>query len=152
MKKGAKLTDFLVLLVFTAMAISLLLVLLTGANIYQNLSERGEETYNRQTLSQYFSTRVRQGNEVTVEDFKGCPALVFREEIEEEEYSTRVYCYDGYLRELFSPSDADLDPEDGEWILELDSMALSIDEDLLTIDLGQRKIQLSFRKGRQVAE
>ncbi len=151
-KQTSKLTDLLVLLVFAAMALSLLLVLLYGAGIYQRLTEEGDARYSRQTATQYILTRVRQGDQIQLEDFEDCKSLAFREEIEGDQYITRVYCYDGWLRELFSEEDAPLSPEDGEKILPLDKLEMKLEEELLTVELDGRKIPIALRRGRQVAE
>ena len=66
---------------------------------------------------------------MTVEPFgpDGPDALLLYEEIEGTTYVTRVYCYDGYLRELFSAADAQLLPADGEKVLEMQNLTLSSD-------------------------
>jgi hypothetical protein len=114
-----------VLLLFGVFAACVLSVLLLGADAYKKLTERDQLSYDQRTAIQYLATKVRQADRagaVTVEDFQGVDALVLREDLDGEVYLTRVYCYDGYLRELSSAADADLSPADGEQVLAADSL------------------------------
>ena len=48
---------------------------------------------------------------------------------------TQIYCYEGQMRELFSAEDSGLMPEDGEVLMPLEDMNLSLEGELLTIDV-----------------
>lgn len=155
--KKTKLTDLMALLVFGIFALCVLLVLLTGADVYRNLVDRGGEYYQRRTAVQYIATRVRQGDAsggVTVAEFGGQDALVLREEIGGRTYLTRVYCCDGYIRELFTSESGSFSPEDGEKILEAAELSLALTDDLLTAritltDGSQQEITLYLRSGEE---
>lgn len=149
-EKALKITDFLALTVFTVFAVCLLLVLLTGAGVYRNLVQTGQEHYADRTKAMYLTTRARQSQRISVEDFGGCQALVSREEIDGETYLTRVYCYEGSLRELFSAENAALKPEDGEAVLAAQSAVFSMEDGLLIAEIdGER---LFFRTaGKEAA-
>ena len=148
-----------VLLLFGVFAVCILSVLLTGADAYQRLARRDQLSYDRRTAGQYLSTRVRQADQlgrVTVDSFGGVDALVFTEEIEGEEYETLVYCYDGYLRELFVSAEGDFLPEDGEKVLQAERLSLSLDGQLLTAELvgpaGEvQNLILYLRSGEEVS-
>ncbi|MEI3306105.1 MAG: DUF4860 domain-containing protein [Dysosmobacter sp.] len=87
---------------------------------YQTLT-RGQDAADRRTAAQYLATRVRQADRadgVAVAAFQGCDALELTETIDGTPYITRVYCYDGYMRELFSAAEAQMSPADGEKVLE----------------------------------
>ena len=148
-----------VLLLFGLFAVCILSVLLTGADAYRRLAQRDRLSYDRRTAGQYLSTRVRQADrlgQVSVTDFGGVDALVFAEEIEGEDYETLVYCYDGYLRELFALAEGDFLPEDGEKVLRAESLSLSLDGQLLTAELvspagESQKLALLLRSGEEVA-
>ena len=70
-----------------------------------------------------------------MESFDGVDTLVLREEIDGAAYETRVYCYDGYLRELFAESGVDFAAEDGEKILAAESMTLELEEQTITAEI-----------------
>lgn len=137
-KRQSKITRLMGLLLFAVFALCVLGVLLTGAEVYGGLRQRGESAYNGRTAARYISTRVHQSDSldgVSVEDFGGCDALVIREEAEGEIYETRVYCREGWLMELFALQGSGLGPEDGERLLELRSLELLRSDDLITAEL-----------------
>lgn len=149
-EKTSKITDLLALVVFTVFATAVLLVLLTGAKVYRKLVHSGSEHYEARTAVQYVATRVRQAERVTVEDFGGCNALVASEEIGGEIYLTRVYCHDGYIRELFCAENAALSPEDGEKVMESESLSFSLENGVLTARIDSRELKLYPRGGKEV--
>ena len=144
-KKFTKLTDLMALLVFVVFAVCMLMVLLYGARVYQNLVHRGEENFQMRTAAQYVSMRVRQAEQVMVENFAGCEALTIPEQIGGEVYVTRVYCYDGYVRELFCAKNAALRPEDGEKIMPAESMCFEVRDGLLTVFVDGQPVILSLQ-------
>lgn len=128
----------LVLLLFGVFAVCILSVLLTSADAYRRLADRDEMSYDRRVASQYLSTRVRQGDvsgSVAVESFDGVDTLVLREEIEGAAYETRVYCYEGYLRELFAEAGESFAAGDGEQILEAEAMTLELEDQTITAEI-----------------
>lgn len=135
-KHQSKLTGLMALTAFTLFAVCILLVLLTGAGVYRDLVEQGEHDHARRTAAGYLTTRVRQAEDFRVEDFGGCEALVLEETVDSEHYLTRVYCHDGWLRELYTGSDGSFSPEDGEKILEAEALALTWDAGLLQAELA----------------
>ena len=121
------------LLMLAVFAISILSVLLTGAKVYAGLTEDGGLRYAHRTAAQYLATRLRQSGGVYTEDFGGVTALVFPETIDENVYITRIYCYDGWLRELFTAENGEFSPADGEKILEMERLSAIIEENLITL-------------------
>lgn len=154
-QRKAKITDLMALVVFAVFAMCILAVLLTGADVYKGLVSRGESSYAARTAAQYVTTRVRQTDrteEISIEDFDGQDALVLREKIDETVYVTRVYCYDGYIRELFTPENGDFSPGDGEKVLEAEELSFELSEGMLTVKLllrdgTERDLTLYLRSG-----
>lgn len=143
--------SLLMLLLFGVFAVCVLSVLLTGAKAYRGLTDRDQTAYDRRTCVQYIATRVRQGDVeggVTVEPFGDTTALCMTQ----EGYVTRVYWHDGYLMELYTSADAELYPEDGEKIMPLESLSLTMEDGLLTAEIGTTggvvdTLKLSLRSG-----
>lgn len=128
------LDGLLALVLFGIFAVCVLSVLLTGARAYRRLTDRDQASYSRRTCAQYIATRVRQADclgGVSVEPFGDTNALTFTE----DGFVTRVYWHEGYLMELYAGEDAELAPEDGERIMEAESLSLSVRRGLLTVDL-----------------
>ena len=135
-----QLSGLLALLLFAVFAVCILSVLLAGTQIYQRLTQRDDAAYSHRTAVQYLSTKVRQSDcmgMIHVEDFCGADALVLTEELEGEVFQTRIYCHDGWLYELFSPEGLEALPEDGEPLLPLQSMDLTLSEQLLQFSLTE---------------
>ena len=157
-KQGSKkVQSLLTLLLFGIFAVCILSVLLTGADIYQRLAQRDRRSYDHRTVSQYLSTRVRQADRlggVQVRTFEGCPALILEEEIDGVAYVTRIYHYDGYIRELFAAAEGDFLPEHGEKILPAGGLLVEWEEPGLVLRIltesGQWQVlQLHLRSGEE---
>lgn len=150
MKKESHITAFLTLVVFTVFAVCLLLVLLSGTEVYKNLHRQGTAQYAQRVTAQYLTTRVRQSQAVRVEDFCGYQSLTMEEEIEGDVYLTRVYCYDGAIRELYSEETAPVAPEDGASIAQGATLTFSLDAGLLTVMIDETLLTLRIPTGREV--
>lgn len=136
MKHESKLPALMALTVFTLFALFLLLVLLSGADVYRDLTILGESDHLRRTAARYLTTRVRQAEAVRAGNFRGSQALILEETAGSETYLTRVYCHDGWLRELYTAESGSFSPEDGEKILEAEALALSEGPGLLQAELA----------------
>ena len=156
MKKKNHLGGVLVLLVFAVFVVSVLLVLLTGADVVKKLSDHDQRSYEHRTVIQYITTRVRQADardRVSVRSFEGVDALVLSQDIEDVRYETLVYCWDGYLRELFIEAGLEIDAEFGEQILPLKGVGFTdagthITADITMSDGTQESILLALRGER----
>lgn len=125
----------LALVLFGIFALCILGTLLQGVRVYQTLTERGSASYQDRTAAQYLMTRVRQADaqgSVSVGTFGMVEALELTETIDGTDYITRVYCFDGYIRELFSASSHDFQPFDGECILPAQALDFTLEDGLLT--------------------
>lgn len=144
------------LLLFAVFAVCILMVLLTGADAYRRLTDRDSAAHAERTAAQYIAQRVRQADRadaVQLEDFEGVQALVLNAE---EEYITRIYCYNGSLMELYSAPGDGLGPADGERIMPVEAMELSAQDEespqRLTVAITQAggrrdELVLSLRSG-----
>ncbi|MDD3347747.1 DUF4860 domain-containing protein [Oscillibacter sp.] len=174
--KKSQMDGLLALLVLSVFAVCILAVLLTGADTYGRLKQRDEASYDRRTAAQYLATKVRQadadGGVAMVTSFDGempvngvgmwptgGDTLFLEEIIDGAPYYTRVYYYDGYLRELFSDAAAEMAPEDGEKILEARGLTFDwtptgapgslLTAEVTDADGGVERVVLSLRSGRE---
>ena len=157
-RSNLKTGSLMALVLFGLFAVCILFLLLIGADVYQKLTVRDRNTYEMRTAAQYLTTKVRQADKdgcLLVSDFEGLDALLIREEIEGSVYHTWIYCYDGYIRELFALADSELMPEAGEKILEAEVLTVW-QEDLLFhaeitgTDGHVQKLVWSLRSGKEV--
>lgn len=139
------------LLLFGVFAVCVLVVLLTGADAYSRLTRRDQAIGDRRTCTQYIATRVRQADQldgVAVERVEDTDVLI----LGSGEYVTYVYCYEGWLMELYAWSGEPLVLEDGWQLLEMEKMALSLESGLLSVEIvnaegNQDSLLLSLRGG-----
>ena len=145
------------LFIFVLFAISILSVLLGGANIYRRLTQRNEYGYDSRTCVQYIATKVRQAptpDAVTVTAFGDGDSLIIAETIGDCAYLTRIYCHDGWLMELFTAAGGTFAPEDGEKVLPLGGFLVYPEEPglqvrLLTEDGRWQELRLALRSGEE---
>lgn len=158
-EKKHEISGLFALLLFGVFAVCILSVLLTGADVYHKLTERDRETYDMRTCTQYIATKVRQtqsGALVDVTDFGGVDALTLYEDIEGIRFVTRIYCCDGWLRELFTWGEGEYYPQDGEKILEASALSASIEDGMLNVEItntaGENSHIELYLRGKEAAE
>ena len=147
------------LLLLAVFGTAILSVLLTGAGTYRRLTERDRQLYEIRTCARYLTTRVQRApspSAVSVGGFGASDALEVRETVSGEEYLTRVYCYGGWLMELYTAAAAEgFAPEDGEKLLPAESLTLQLREELLQAEIlcgGERVcVSLSLCDGEGAA-
>ena len=144
MKKRSMLSA-LCLTVAAIFALCLLLTVLTGAKVYRQTVEDTEKAFAARTKTQYLSTKLRQGQEISLEPFGGATALAIREELDGECYVTYVYCHEGWLKELFCAEGALLAPADGERVLEAEALEAAMEDGLLTVRLDGECLYFALR-------
>ena len=156
MKQRMGVNSLISLILFTLFALSMLLCLLFCASRYAALTENGQSAFESRTAGAFFSTKVRQCDDmgkISIEAICECSALAFSESIDGEDYVSYIYCHDGYLKELFTLADIEHLPEDGEKLFALDSVSFSLDGRTLSIeyqsDLGVSSLILALRTGKE---
>ena len=146
-----KIDTVFVLIIFCVFAISVLMVLMLGANIYKNMTDISHEGYDDRTGLSYIWTKVKNNDEagmVHIGDFNGVPALCFDEVYDTVTYRTRVYLYDGWVYELFSEEGIDFLPQDGEKLIKIDHLAFEeLNGGLIRITSGDYSLLVSPRGG-----
>ena len=145
-KPKHQIDGLIALVLFGVFAACILSVLLTGADAYRRLTERDHESFGGRTGIQYVATKVRQANsgaDISVSKLGNVDTLCISEKIGERTYLTRVYCYDGWLREIFTAASTDCRPEDGEEILRAEKLDMSLDGGLLDLSLTDSEGKLT---------
>ena len=148
------------LIVLALFAVGILSVLLGGAGAYRRLTARDQQAYEDRTCSQYLATKLRQAScadAVEVLPFGDTDALRITQILEGEVYETRIYCHDGWLMELFSMSEGDFSPEDGERLVQAMAMELQLEDGLLSVRIvdafgGESCLKFALRSGEEVRE
>lgn len=155
--KQSHMEGLFALLLFGVFAACVLSVLLTGASAYRRLTTRDQQAYEQRTCTQYLATKVRQASSpqsISLSSFGAGDALILSQDIEGERYLTRIYCWDGWLRELFTSANGSFSPEDGEKVLPAQQLTLALEDDLLSITIIDQAdhvshLLLSIRGGEE---
>lgn len=147
------------LLLFGVFAVCIMTVLIFGTGSYKRLVKRDQTAYTERTVLQYVATKLRQNPDkaaVTVEQFDGCSCLVLRQKIGSITYLDRIYCYKGWVRELFAAESGNFTAADGEKVLETSGLSFSVNGDLLEIrhdsEEGYGLLQLSLSMGTEAGK
>jgi len=142
--RGQRIDTVFVLIIFVVFAISVLLVLMFSANIYQNMTEISREEQDERTVLSYIRTKVRNNDKsgmIYVGEFQGLPALCYDEVFGDVSFRTVVYHYDGWVLELFSEVGLDFHPRDGVPIMELNDLRFEqLDKGLIKVSSGTKDL------------
>lgn len=157
-----------VLLLFALFAGCVLMVLLLGASSYERIVVRDGQAYDARTGVQYIAARLRHSDEaghVQVGSFSSrtdaaaddISTLYLKLNGTEEAYYTKIYYYDGYIRELLCSEQISLNPEDGQEVLAASGFWAELDGSLLRVtireeDGDEHSISLFLRSGRREQE
>ena len=121
-------------LLFFLFACCMFFVLMSGAKLYKNVTAVMDEQFSVNTCISYVTAKVRHYDEegaVSVGKIGQEDALLLKETIDEEEYLTYLYCYDGNLMELFCSAEMEVSPFDGQAVMPLDAFDLTEKDGLL---------------------
>lgn len=122
------------LMLFALYALCIFGVIMAGTGIFSRLSARDDAAFERRSLENYIPAKLRRS------DFSGALSVEGDYLIlaEEEGYETRIYCHEGYVRELFTRCGAEADPSAGEKLLPAEAMELRFEDGLLIVELDRR--------------
>ncbi len=131
-----------VLALFGIFAFSALMLVIIGANVYENTVNDMSDNFDSRTATAYISEKLRQNDlaeGVALESLEGTDALALSQWIGDTEYCTYLYYHEGYLKELFMRKDADLVGDTlgaGQPVMELTSLEMEqVSEQLLSLKL-----------------
>jgi hypothetical protein len=109
-------TIFVLMLAF-AFAASILTVLMLGINVYGNIQQNSEEQFHGRVSLSYIATKIRthdMSDTIRVGEFEDSSAIFIDKEFYDEKFTTIIYTYDGWLRELLT--DTESATMDDTWI------------------------------------
>lgn len=124
---------FLLLGVFVVFSMTMVLL---GTKAYRSTILHSE-MHNRQRIStSYIRSMLRADDEsdvLMVEDLDGIQSVSMVDTYDDTSYITRLYVYDGMLREWFAEADMEFDPRSGEAVCEAESLRATLEDGLLTV-------------------
>ncbi len=129
---------FLVLGIF---AVFSTVMVLLGARAYKSTADRAAEHNAYRIGMAYVRSMVRGDDEdqsVKVETVDGIKTIALRNIYDGDAYVTRIYVYDGKLREWFTEETEEFVPEFGETVCDMEEMNAQVDGQLLRVGLKAR--------------
>ena len=111
------------MLIFAMFAISALILINVGMQVYKNVVLANNENFKLRTSLAYIATKVRQNDVegmVSVREENGVRMLVLSEEIGGERYNTCIYYYNGFLCELIQKEGFEVNFDFGFQTVEVD--------------------------------
>lgn len=137
-ENGRHMIDSLfVLLLFCVFAVSSVILILFGADIYQKTVSSMNDNYASRTCTAYITEKIRQSDTcdaIRIDDSLGYERLLMTRSINGLEYATSLYEHDGYLYELFARTDIELSADAGQPVIALTSLKFEfISDNLLKI-------------------
>ena len=156
-----------VLLLFAVFAGCILIVLLFGTSAYEKLVERDQAAYDQRTGVQYLAAKIRHSDSAdhiyvgsfsdrTSVDADEINTLYLQFDGEDGEvvpgFYTKIYYYDGYIREVLCAEDGGLLPEDGSEILAAEGLQISKNGNLISFtvtneDGTESSMNIALRSG-----
>ncbi|MBD5548797.1 MAG: DUF4860 domain-containing protein [Lachnospiraceae bacterium] len=116
-----------VIALFCLFALSAIFLITIGASIYGRTVNNMEDNFNNRTALAYITQKVRQSDNadsLSIGTFHECPALIITSRIENTEYCTYLYEYNGYLKEIMLRKGMTLDPDIGQNIIAISDFSL----------------------------
>ncbi len=136
-----------VLALFGVFAVSALVVVTIGADVYRHTMQDMSHNYSSRTAMAYVTEKIRQSDSmledgasaVRLTELSGRPALALTSEQDGERFCTLLYYHEGYLKELYMRESANLGGDmldAGEDILELSALEYKmLSDNLLSVSM-----------------
>lgn len=128
-----------VFLLIGLFAITSILLVLMGVRVYRSVTDAALGNTDYQLALSYLCNKVHAYDHeggVAIGQEDGMQVLYLKESIDGDAYETRIYCYDNTIYEYFAAVGDAFDPEYGEALTQVDSMAFSaITPNLLQVDV-----------------
>lgn len=112
---------FFILALLALFAITSFFVIIIGARQYHSIANQMTENYETRTASSYLVEKFNQNDvegSVSITDVEGIPAIALTQTIHEQNYTTYIYAFDGYLREITVSQGTAITPASGQKIVE----------------------------------
>ena len=140
-----------ILLLFCLFAVSSLILVLIGANVYRSIVDKMDANNEIRSSLSYVSNKVRSADshDVSIQSLGGQQTLVIESEFDSEKYNTYIYLYNGYLMELFTKADNDFKAGAGDKITPITAFTITKTESELSLEVSgcdnrKRSLKLSL--------
>lgn len=138
LQNSQKIDSVFTLLIFCAFAAAVLLVLILGAQVYENVTARSDAANDHRLALSYIGAKISHNDtldNIYVDSFWGYQeepdinTLYLEEDYGDISYHTMIYLADGWIRELYCQKGLQFNPQDGLKILEAQELTFYQYED-----------------------
>lgn len=127
-KPTARMFDFIfILALFCTFSASAFLSVIIGANVYKRTTQNMEMNYARRTGIAYITEKIRYNDtedSVSLTTIDGTQCLVLNSPSGKNDYQIYIYCYNGFLMELFIKNTNTPNLASGETIMEVNHFSM----------------------------
>jgi len=138
-RRGRVIQTTCIIILLFSLGVSTCILIRAGYGSFSRMNEFQDECLNTRVATNYLSMHIRRSDardSVRIDDSPLGTRLVLIEDIEGETYETRIYLYDGYLRESFVSAESPFNEENGFEIIQLDSFAIKRESNVIEIELS----------------
>ena len=145
-KNNHAISGVFVFLLLGIFAIFSTIMVVMGAKAYRGMVERGDTHNSIRVASSYIRTMLRSNDEagvLRVEDVDGIRTITMENDWGDI-YVTRIYIYEGKLREWFAMAEIPFVPANGETVCNLDSMQAELKDGLLHVVVAENGTEMEI--------
>ena len=145
-KSNHAISGVFVFLLLGIFAIFSTLMVVMGAKAYRGMVERSVTHNSARVASSYIRTMLRSNDEsgvLRVEEVNGVPTITMENDYGDI-YVTRIYLYEGKLREWFAMAEIPFEPANGESVCDLDTMHAEMKNGLLHVDVSKNGMNMEI--------
>ena len=153
-KNNHAISGVFVFLLLGIFAIFSTIMVVMGAKAYRGMVEKADVHNSIRVASSYIRTMLRSNDEagvLRVEDVDGVQTITMENDYGDI-YVTRIYLYDGKLREWFALADIPFEPANGETVCSLDTMQAESKDGLLHVVVSEHGPEMEIDYAPRTAE
>ena len=153
-KNNHAISGVFVFLLLGIFAIFSTIMVVMGAKAYRGMVEKADVHNSIRVASSYIRTMLRSNDEagvLRVEDVDGVQTITMENDYGDI-YVTRIYLYDGKLREWFALADIPFEPANGETVCSLDTMQAELKDGLLHVVVSEHGTEMEIDYAPRTAE
>ena len=145
-KNNHAISGVFVFLLLGIFAIFSTIMVVMGAKAYRGMVEKADVHNSIRVASSYIRTMLRSNDEtgvLRVEDVNGIQTITMENDYGDI-YVTRIYLYDGKLREWFALAEIPFEPANGETVCSLDTMQAELKDGLLHVVVSEHGTEMEI--------
>ena len=145
-KSSHAISGVFVFMLLGVFAVFSTLMVLMSAKAYRGMVDNAAIHNSIRVASSYIRTMLRSDDEtgvLKVEDAEGIQTITMENDYGDI-YVTRIYVYEGKLREWFAMKEIPFVPGNGETVCDLDSMDAELSDGLLKVKLEENGTEMEI--------